>query len=155
MPTKSPPATSAKEASAIYRIVGHSPAFPGREAAMTRWLSENLRMHEAVECALVSGEVKLSFIANTDGPRQGIEVVKVLTSECNKKALRLVRTMPNWKPDRTASRAVRVKQNDEYFSATSSAGIPNDLRQGLPATINLQFLVNVFQMLPGGFIRNK
>jgi TonB family protein len=93
----------------IYHVVEELPRFPGGNSALNTWLATHLRTPEAAERSFISGVVRLSFIVNTDGTRQDVQVVKKLGYGCDEEAVRLVKSMPNWIPGRTSGRTVRVR----------------------------------------------
>ena len=108
---KAPAIEKAKvpDTKAVYHVVEDLPRFPGGTGAMNAWLATHLKTPEAAERSFVSGVVRLSFIVNTDGTRQDIQVVKKLGYGCDEEAIRLLKTMPDWIPGRTSGRTVRVR----------------------------------------------
>lgn len=105
-----PPKTRVTDPNAIYHVVDERPSFPGGESAMRAWIVRNRRTPEAAERSFIAGIVKVSFIVNTDGSRQAINVIKGLGYGCDEEAVRLINAMPSWHPARNDGRLVRASQ---------------------------------------------
>lgn len=95
----------------IFQIVEQQPEFPGGQSAMYGYLSKNIKYPAAASRANVSGKVFLTFVVNTDGSIQDVQVLKGLGFGCDEEAIRVVKSMPKWKPGKQSGRAVRVKYN--------------------------------------------
>ena len=57
------------------------------------------------------GKVFVSFIINTDGSIQDVQVLKGVSDSLNDEAVRVVSRMPKWKPGLQRGEPVRVKFN--------------------------------------------
>ena len=95
----------------IFQVVEQNPEFPGGMAALGQYLGKNLKYPAAASRANVSGRVFLTFVVNTDGSIQDIQVLKGLGFGCDEEAQRVVKGMPKWKPGKQSGRNVRVKYN--------------------------------------------
>ena len=62
-----------------------------------------------VEDNNIQGRVLVTFIVNKDGAIVEPEVVKSVNPSLDKEALRVISTMPNWKPGSQRGKPVRVK----------------------------------------------
>lgn len=74
------------------------PQFP--EPGYEGYLRDNLRVPAVVEQNKLSGRVEVSFVVGADGKVRDAQVVRPMCPSCDEEALRLVRTMPLWKPGR-------------------------------------------------------
>ncbi len=81
-----------------------SPIFPGGQAAMMKYIEQNIRYPDTVN--RVEGRVVVSFVVDEDGTLKDVKVVRSLAPEYDEEALRLVRNMPKWKPGRLRGRCV-------------------------------------------------
>lgn len=90
-------------------IVSEKPIFPGGEAAMRKYLADNLIYPMQARRDEVSGSVHVSFVVNTDGSIVDVKLVRGVGSGCSEEALRVVRAMPKWKAGRHNGHSVRVK----------------------------------------------
>ncbi|WP_128548458.1 energy transducer TonB [Larkinella soli] len=95
----------------IFTVVEQNPEFPGGMSALGQYLSKNIRYPAAASRANVSGRVFVSFVVNTDGSIQDVQVLKGLGFGTDEEAIRVVRSMPKWKPGKQSGRPVRVKYN--------------------------------------------
>lgn len=95
----------------IFTVVEQNPEFPGGMSALGQFLSKNIRYPPAASRANVSGRVFVSFVVNTDGSIQDVQVLKGLGFGTDEEAMRVVRAMPKWRPGKQSGRPVRVKYN--------------------------------------------
>ncbi len=95
----------------IFQVVEQQPEFPGGASALLGYLGKNIKYPAAASRANVSGRVFMTFVVNTDGSIQDAQVLKGLGFGCDEEALRVVKTMPKWKPGKQSGRPVRVKYN--------------------------------------------
>ena len=76
------------------------PEFPGGEAGFSMWIAENLRYpQDAIENGL-TGRCYVSFIVDSNGVCRDFKIIKGVRDcpSCDEEALRLVKSMPKWKP---------------------------------------------------------
>ena len=76
------------------------------------------------------------FIVNTDGSLSDITVVRSVNPDMDKEAIRLVSTMPKWKPGKQNGEVVNVKYT---LPVTFRMFAKNDKKDGLP---NAYYLVD-------------
>ncbi|RIV22302.1 energy transducer TonB [Fibrisoma montanum] len=95
----------------IFTVVEQQPEFTGGMAALGQYLSKNIRYPAAAQRANVSGRVFVSFVVNTDGSIQDVAVLKGLGFGTDEEAVRVVKSMPKWRPGKQSGRPVRVKFN--------------------------------------------
>lgn len=95
----------------IFVVVEQQPEFPGGMAAMNQFLGKNIRYPAAAQRANVSGRVFVSFVVNTNGSIQDVQVLKGLGFGTDEEAKRVVESMPKWRPGKQSGRPVRVKYN--------------------------------------------
>ncbi|GAB2795569.1 energy transducer TonB [Rhabdobacter roseus] len=95
----------------IFTVVEQQPEYPGGAAEMYKYLSKHIKYPPAASRANISGKVFLTFVVNTDGSIQDVSVLKGLGFGCDEEAMRVVKTMPKWKPGKQSGRSVRVKFN--------------------------------------------
>jgi protein TonB len=63
-----------------------------------QWLTKNLRYPAAAQRNKQQGTVLVAFIINKDGTTTGHKVVRSAAPELDREALRVIKTMPKWKP---------------------------------------------------------
>lgn len=91
----------------IFTAVEQQAQFPGGQAALMKWLSNNLRYPERAQQNDVSGRVIVKFVVNADGSIEQASVVKGVDKDLDQEALRVVRKMPKWQPGKNNGVAVR------------------------------------------------
>ncbi len=95
----------------VFTVVEKQPSFPGGQKAFRQYVRRNQLYPAAARKATISGRVYVSFIINTDGSIQNVELLKGIGMGCDEEAIRLVNHMPNWIPGSQSGRIVRVKYN--------------------------------------------
>lgn len=82
----------------IYVAVDKSAEFPGGQAALMRWIGQNIRYPEAAHNKEVQGRVMVKMVLKKDGSVGECTVVTSVDPDLDAEALRLVRRMPRWQP---------------------------------------------------------
>ena len=82
----------------IFMVVEDQPEFPGGTAALLEYLRKNIKYPAICRENNIQGRVLVTFIVNKDGAIVEPEVVKSVNPSLDKEALRVISTMPNWKP---------------------------------------------------------
>ena len=109
-----PPATdgqdSSQEGAALFFDLVDTPPSPvGGFEAWSRHLSENLTYPTSARMKGIQGTVLVSFIVNTDGTIEGIELVQGIGGGCDEEAIRTIKISPNWTPGMIKGKAVRTR----------------------------------------------
>lgn len=81
------------------------PEFQGNLAA---YLQKNLRYPDFAKENNIEGRVIIQFVVNEDGSIGNAIIKKGIGGGCNEEALRVVNTMPNWKPGMQNGKHVKV-----------------------------------------------
>lgn len=95
----------------VFTVVEVMPEFPGGIKKLISYLGENIVYPEAAKKSGVQGRVFVSFIVGADGSITEAKIIRGIGSGCDKEALRVVNSMPNWKPGLSEGKAVRVQYN--------------------------------------------
>ena len=102
---------SAESTEKTYVVVEQMPAFPGGDAALMKYLSENIKYPKAAEKAGEQGRVVVNFIVEKDGAISNVNVVRSVTPTLHAEAVRVIKAMPKWVPGKQDGQSVRVKYN--------------------------------------------
>jgi TonB family protein len=89
-------------------VVDEMPMYPGGSEALLKFIKGNLKYPETAKADSIEGSVILRFIINTEGNIEGISVMKGVHPLLDAEAMRLVGTMPSFKPGRQDDKAVNV-----------------------------------------------
>lgn len=92
-----------------FMVVEDMPEFPGGQAALLEYLRKNIKYPSICRENGIQGRVLIQFIVNKDGSIVDPEVVKSVNPYLDKEALRVISTMPSWKPGSQRGKPVRVK----------------------------------------------
>jgi len=95
----------------VFIIVEDQPGFPGGEAALQRFLRDNIRFPAIAREAGIQGTVVVTFVIERDGSVSNVRVLRGIGGGCDEEAIRVVSMMPRWTPGKQRGRAVRVQFN--------------------------------------------
>lgn len=96
----------------IFLVVEQNPEFPGGELELRKYMAQNIHFpKKEQEMGHNGGTVYISFVIEKDGKVANIEVVKGIAGGKNfeSEALRVIKTLPDWKPGKQNGNPVRVK----------------------------------------------
>lgn len=89
-------------------MVEQKPEFNGGEAAMYKWLSDNIVFPTIAAEEGVQGRVVVEFVVGKDGSISDVRVVRPRHPALDKEAVRVVKAMPAWIPGRNNGQPVKV-----------------------------------------------
>ena len=92
----------------VYDQVEQMPEFPGGMPAMIEFLQTNLKYPKDAIKQQVGGRVMVMFVVETDGTLSNVRVAKKVFPSLDSEAVRVVKSMPKWKPGKEKGRPVRV-----------------------------------------------
>ena len=92
----------------VYDMVEQMPEFPGGMPAMIDFLQANLKYPEDAIKQNVGGRVLVMFVVEPDGSLSNVEVARKVFPSLDAEAIRVVKTMPKWKPGKEKGKPVRV-----------------------------------------------
>ena len=95
----------------IYDVVEENAQFPGGEAECYKWLSQNIKYPADCMENGIQGRVIVSFVVNKDGSIADVKVVRSPDPSLSKEAIRVVSSMPKWKPAHQGNKVVRSRFN--------------------------------------------
>lgn len=88
--------------------IEEKPEFPGGERAMLEWVMKNTKYPEISREMGVTGKVCVNFIINKDGKVTKVELLNSIDEYLDKEALRVISSMPDWKPGKNNGKNVNV-----------------------------------------------
>lgn len=97
------------EETKVFDVVEEMPQFPGGQAALLEYLAKSIIYPKDAEENGVQGRVICTFVVEKDGSLSDIKVVKSVDPSLDKEAIRVVKSMPKWKPGKQNGSYVRVK----------------------------------------------
>ena len=93
----------------VFEVVERMPQFPGGVAAQVEYFKKNLRYPAEAKKAGTQGRVVVQFFVNKDGSISNVKVLRGVDPALDAEAVRLVNSMPKWKPGMQKGKAVTVK----------------------------------------------
>ena len=93
----------------VFLVVEQPPEFEGGIEAMYKFIYKNVKYPASARRMNVEGSVYVGFVVDADGKISEASVIKGISADCDKEALRVVKLMPKWRPGKQSGRAVRVK----------------------------------------------
>ena len=94
----------------VYKVVDQMPSFPGGNQALFRYLQENLKYPSIAQANGIQGRTLVSFVVEKDGSITDVQVVRSAGDpSLDREAVRIIRTMPRWRPGKIQGQEVRVQ----------------------------------------------
>ena len=94
----------------IFEVVEQMPEFPnGGMAGLMQFLSKNIKYPTIAQENGTQGRVTVQFVVNADGSIVDAKVIRGVDPYLDKEALRVINSMPKWKPGMQRGKPVRVK----------------------------------------------
>ena len=97
------------EDTAIYPVVQSMPEFPGGMVELMNYISSNVRYPADALAAGIEGRVTTMFIIERDGTLSNVQILRGINPSLDAEALRVIRSMPTWKPGYQNDKPVRTR----------------------------------------------
>ena len=92
----------------VYMIVEQMPEFPGGDKSLFQFIADNTKYPADAKEKGIKGRVFVNFIVEPDGSVSDIRVLRGIGGGCDEEAVRIVESMPKFKPGMQNGEAVRV-----------------------------------------------
>lgn len=92
----------------VFTVVEQPPAFPGGENALLKYISDHLKYPQIALEQEIQGVVTLRFVVLPNGAVGDVFVVQGLDSNCDREAVRVVKSLPRFNPGRQQGKPVSV-----------------------------------------------
>lgn len=96
------------EESQIFFIVEEMPEFPGGENALRSYIAKSIKYPIIAQENGIQGKVYVSFVVDKDGGISDAKIVRNVDPSLDKEALRVINSLPKWKPGKQRGKPVRV-----------------------------------------------
>ena len=100
---------SAEPKEEIFVVVEDQPEFPGGNAAMMEFLSNNINYPAEAKEKGIQGRVIVNYVVEKDGSISEVHIVRGVDPMLDKEAVRVIESMPDWKPGKQRGKEVRVR----------------------------------------------
>ncbi len=96
--------------SGVYEYSEISPEYPGGPAAIERYINNHINYPQHALNNNIQGKVNVSFVVNEYGQVNGAHIIgKGLGNGLNEEAVRVVSSLPNWKPGTVKGKPIKTK----------------------------------------------
>jgi TonB family protein len=102
-------------------VVEKMPYFPGGDTALLKYLAENTKYPESAKINNISGRVIVRFCVTETGSVDKITVIKGVSPEIDAESMRVVSTLPAFKPGMQGGKVVPV-----WYMVPITFGLKND-----------------------------
>jgi len=92
----------------IFTIVEQMPEFPGGSIALRKYIAQQVKYPVSAQEAGIQGNVFVSFVVNSFGAVSDVKVAKSVHPALDHEAIRVIYSMPKWKPGFQQGKAVDV-----------------------------------------------
>ena len=89
--------------------IEHLPEYPGGLRAFMNYISQNLTYPQICKKQKIEGKVLVGFIVEKDGSVSNVKALKKVHANLDAEAIRVVESLPKWKPGTINGEPVRVQ----------------------------------------------
>lgn len=93
----------------IFLVVEEMPSFPGGEGEMYKYIGNNIDYPRMAKESGISGRVFVTFVVEKDGRVTDVQILRGIGGGCDEEAIRVIQSMPTWKPGKQRGKPVRVQ----------------------------------------------
>jgi len=97
-----------EEEAEVFFIVEDMPEFPGGELALRKYIANAIKYPVIAQENGIQGKVYVTFVVDKDGSISDARIARGVDPSLDKEALRVVGTLPKWKPGKQRGKPVRV-----------------------------------------------
>lgn len=98
----------AVEEAEVFFIVENMPEFPGGDLELRKHIAQNVQYPEIAKENGIQGRVFVQFVVNQKGEVEQVKVVRGVDPALDKEAIRVISTLPKWKPGSQRGKPVKV-----------------------------------------------
>ena len=95
----------------VFIVVEEAPEFPGGIEAMMKFINSNIKYPQVAKENNISGRVFLNFVVDDKGNITKIKILSSVDPALDAEAIRVVQSMPRWKPGKQRGKPVHVSFN--------------------------------------------
>ena len=92
----------------IFQIVEEMPAYPGGDQKLMEFIAKGIKYPQIARETGIQGRVFVGFVVEPDGSVSNVKLLRGIGGGCDEEAMRVVKSMPKWKPGKQRGKAVRV-----------------------------------------------
>jgi TonB family protein len=92
----------------FFMVVENMPEFPGGDLGLMKFIQKNVRYPAIAKEYNITGKVYVSFIVDKQGNVTNVKIVRGVDKNLDSEALRVVSSLPKYKPGKQRGKPVRV-----------------------------------------------
>lgn len=92
----------------FFMVVEDMPAFPGGDLGLMKFIQKNVKYPAIAEEYNITGKVYISYIVDKSGTVTNVKVVRGVDKNLDAEAVRVVKSLPKYKPGYQRGKPVRV-----------------------------------------------
>ncbi len=92
----------------FFMVVENMPEFPGGDLGLMKYIQKNVKYPAIAKEYNITGKVYVSFIVDKSGSVTNVKIVRGVDKNLDGEALRVVKSLPKYKPGKQRGKAVRV-----------------------------------------------
>ena len=93
----------------IFRVIDQMPEFPGGMDKLLQFINDNIQYPAEAWKKGIQGRVIVQFVVDENGNAIEPNIMRSADSSLNEEALRIIKTLPRWKPGTLKGKAVGVE----------------------------------------------
>lgn len=97
-----------EESAEVFFIVEDMPEFPGGEMALRAYIANAIKYPVIAQENGIQGKVYVTFVVGKDGSVSNATIARGVDPSIDKEALRVVNSLPKWKPGKQRGKPVNV-----------------------------------------------
>ena len=97
-----------EEEAQVFFIVEDMPEFPGGEMALRTYIANQIKYPVIAQENGIQGKVYVTFVVGKDGTVSNPSIARGVDPSLDKEALRVIATLPKWKPGKQRGKPVNV-----------------------------------------------
>jgi periplasmic protein TonB len=92
----------------VFFIVEEMPEFPGGNEALQKFIASSIKYPVIAQENGIQGRVYVSFVVSAKGTVEAVKIARGVDPNLDKEAIRVVQSMPAWKPGKQRGKPVKV-----------------------------------------------
>ncbi len=93
----------------IFIHVEEMPEFPGGDISLQRYIANAIKYPVIAQEIGIQGKVFVSFVIDEFGNINDVNIIRGVDPSLDNEALRVIRSLPQWKPGKQGGKAVKVR----------------------------------------------
>ena len=92
----------------FFMVVENMPEFPGGDLGLMKYIQKNVKYPPIAKEYTITGKVYVQFIVDKSGTVTNVKVVRGVDKNLDAEAVRVVKSLPKYKPGKQRGKPVRV-----------------------------------------------